>query len=88
MKQSDNDKLLIQRNSEAWRQYGISRATYYSRILEGLIPKPFSIGERAVGQLQHETQAVIAALAAGQSKDKIRSLVAALVEQRKELVNH
>ncbi len=90
MTQGNNAQLSVQRNSEAWKQYGISRTTYYSRIIQGLIPKPFSCGERATGQLAHETQAVISAMAAGQSKNEIKALVTSLIEQRKELqgVNH
>lgn len=78
-------KLKTQRNKEAQESYNLGRSSYYSQIGEGLIPKPFSIGDRAVAQLEHETQAVIAARAAGQSKEEIKALVLSLMAQRQEL---
>ena len=79
-------QLRIQRNSEAQKIYGISKSNYYSRILDGLIPEPFPIGERAVGQLEHETQAMVLAMAAGFSNCDLRTLVTNLMAQRKNLV--
>ena len=82
---AQSPQLRIQRNSEALKAYGLSRSTYYARIADGLIPAPFPLGERAVGQLEHETQAVISAMAAGFTKSELQDLVASLVADRKSL---
>ncbi len=78
------EHLVVLRHPEAIKQYGLSRAVYYQQINEGLIPPPFLLGDRSAGQLQHEVQAVIAARVAGKTKEKIKDLVASLIEQRKD----
>lgn len=80
-----NKKLRVQRKVEVAEQMGICQSTLRTRIIEGLYPPPISLGARAVGWLAHETEAVIAATAAGQSDDYIRELVQELVAQRMEL---
>ena len=78
--------LRVQRKKEALLCYGISNSTFHTRIKEGIIPPSISLGgSRAVGWLEHETNSVIAAMAAGQSKDSIKDLVISLIEQRKNL---
>ena len=77
--------LKIQRKTEVAQQMGICLSTLRTRIIEGLYPPPVSLGARAVGCLAHETDAVIAAIAAGQSENEIRNLVQKLVALRGEL---
>ncbi len=75
----------IQRKSEVIKQLSISKSTLHNWINEGLHPPAVPLGARAVGWLQHETDAIIAALAAEKSGDELKALVRSLVEQRKEL---
>lgn len=35
---------------------GLSRSTIYQRVADGGFPKPVSLGDRAVGWLEHEVQ--------------------------------
>ncbi len=77
--------LKIIRKPEVLSMTGLSRTTHQTRINDGLMPPPISLGERAVGFILHETQAVLAAMASGKSKDDIRALVSYLVDQRQQL---
>ncbi len=62
---------------------GLSRSSLYSRISEGLWPKPVSLGARAVGWPSNEVAAVIVARIAGKSNEEVRQLVADLEAARK-----
>lgn len=42
----------------------LSRSTIYARIAAGKFPKPVRLGPRAVGWLEHEIEAYLAALVA------------------------
>ena len=81
----ETNNLKFERKSETLKRYALSSSTFYVRIKEGLIPPPVSLGERAVGFPEHETNAVLSAMIAGKSKDEIKALVALLVDQRKNL---
>jgi len=84
---SNETSLKIQRQPEVLDQYGFKKSTLYSRIKEGLIPEPISLGGlRAVGWIKHETQAVLAAMCAGYSPDQIKQLVVDLKVKCAELV--
>lgn len=61
---------------------GLSRSTTYLRISQGLWPKSFNLGARAVGFPADECEAVIAARIAGKSNDEIRALVTKLEAAR------
>jgi len=78
--------LRVERNRESRERYGLSNSTYYSRQSKGLIPKSFSLGGTATGQLAHETDAIIAAMAAGKSEDEIKALVISLMKLRQNAV--
>jgi prophage regulatory protein len=69
------------------KNHCISRSTAFTQIKEGLLPPSISLGDRAVGYLQHELDAVRSARIAGQSDEKIKDLVKKLVEKRKGLFN-
>lgn len=76
--------IKIIRRPEFLSTTGLSKTTGQTRINEGLMPPPISLGERAVGFLEHEVQAVLSAMAAGKSKADIRALVNYLVDQRQQ----
>lgn len=61
---------------------GLSRATIYSRIQAGLLPKPVKHGERISVWPSDEVEAVTKATIAGKSDDDIKALVADLERQR------
>ncbi|TLU67702.1 AlpA family phage regulatory protein [Thalassotalea litorea] len=65
---------IIRRN-EVIELTGLSKSTIYNRIKAGLIPKPISLGFRAVGFIEHEIQEILIAMANGLSNEEIRSLV-------------
>ena len=77
--------LRIQRKAEVVKQLGICSTTLRTRIIEGLYPPPISLGARAIGWLAHETEAVIAATAAGKTDDELRHIVCRLVAFRSQL---
>jgi prophage regulatory protein len=80
-------QIRIQRQPELLHQTGYKKSTLYTRINEGLMPEPISLGgHRAVGWIEHETQAVLGAMCAGYSSEQIKELVAELKAKRNELV--
>ncbi|MBV1911963.1 MAG: AlpA family phage regulatory protein [Kangiellaceae bacterium] len=82
-----SNKLLIkiERKPEVLNRIGISRSNLFCKIQDGLWCPPISLGDRAVGFLQHETDTVLAAMCAGNSKSEIKELVSHLIEKRKNL---
>lgn len=62
-----------------------SRSTHYQYIKQGLMVPPISQGAQAVAYPEHEIQSIIAARIAGKSQDEIRTIVAGLIKQRKEV---
>ena len=68
---------------------GLARSTVYLRIEQGLLPKPVSLGGKAVGWPASEISQINAARIAGKSNEEIKSLVDELENQRgKERRNH
>jgi len=63
---------------------GISKSTFYERLNKGLIPPSISLGERAVGWLEHEITLLINAMAAGYSEADLQSLIKDMVENRQQ----
>ena len=61
---------------------GLSRSTVYLRISEGTIPRPLSLGGRAVGWPDYEIDAINHARIQGKSDDEIRVLVATMIRAR------
>ena len=72
----------ILRRKRVEAETGYSRSTIYLRIVQGLWPKPVSLGPRAVGWPAVEVHAVNAARIAGKSDNDIRALVTRLEAQR------
>ena len=62
-----------------------SHASIYNAIKAGLFTKPVKIGQRSVGWVMAEVQAINAARIAGKSETEIRELVTRLHAKRLEL---
>jgi prophage regulatory protein len=63
----------------------LSKSTLYNRMKDGLWPTPISLGERAVGFVQAECDAVLNAMIAEQPPEQIKQLVSELIKQRKQI---
>ena len=74
--------LQIERKPAVLQRIGLSRSTLHSKIQQGLWCPPISLGARAVGFLEHETDELIAAHINGYSPDQLRELVKNLVAER------
>lgn len=74
---------FIQRLPAVQHKSGLSRSTIYLRISQGLWTKPVSLGGRAIGWPDDETDSLIAARIAGKTDDEIRALVQSLHAARK-----
>lgn len=46
---------IILRRKQVQERVGLSRSTIYLRVAEGTFPKPFSLGARAVGWLEADS---------------------------------
>ncbi len=75
-------QLRFLRKPEVLKLTGFSKSTLQNRVDEGLVPAPINLGDRAVGFLEIEIQKVLAAMAAGRSKEEIKELVEYLVDSR------
>ena len=62
-----------------------SHASIYNAIKAGLFTKPVKIGQRSVGWVMTEVQAINAARIAGKSETEIRELMTRLHAKRLEL---
>jgi len=78
-------KLQVQKKLEVLAQLNISKTTLDNKIKEKTYVPPFSLGLRSVGFLSHETDIMIAAMAANTSKDDLKILVKRLIDERKSL---
>ena len=63
-----------------------SHASIYNAIKAGLFTKPVKIGQRSVGWVMAEVQAINAARIAGKSETEILELVTRLHAKRLEMV--
>ena len=72
----------ILRRRHVQSETGWARSTLYLRILDGLWPRPISLGARAVGWPAVEVSTMNAARIAGLSDSEIRQLVVDLVTAR------
>ena len=77
----------ILRRKQVQAASGYSRSTLYSRIAEGLWPKPIQLGARAVGWPAREVTALNEARIGGASDSGIRELVQKLQTDRKTLIS-
>ena len=76
-------EMTIKRISDVLKTFGfLSRTTIYKNIQLGLFTRPIVIGQRSVGWLDAEVNAICAARVAGMSEDQLRALVVQLHERR------
>ena len=61
MTNKNREKLTILRRKQVEKRTGLSRSTIYLRIQEGNFPRPIKLGARAVGWLENEIEAWLAA---------------------------
>ena len=61
---------------------GLARSTVYLRIEQGLLPKPVSLGGKAVGWPASEISQINGARIAGKSNEEIKRVVDELENQR------
>ena len=61
MANTNHEKLSILRRKQVEKRTGLSRSTIYLRIQEGTFPRPINLGARAVGWLENEVEAWLAA---------------------------
>ena len=61
MANTNQEKLSILRRKQVEKRTGLSRSTIYLRIQEGTFPSPINLGVRAVGWLENEIEAWLAA---------------------------
>lgn len=74
----------ILRSKHVLDRRGDAKSTLWEQVNDGTFPPPIKIGCRAVGWVETEVEAVIAARIAGRSDEEIRNLVAKLVAARRE----
>jgi len=80
-------ELMIERKSAVLQRIGLSRSTLHSKIQKGLWCPPISLGARAVGFIEHETDQLIKAHIQGLTPQEICALVTKLVAERREVVS-
>ena len=83
MTQEIQNDFTIFRRKQVQAACGYSRSTLYSRMADGLWPKPVHLGPRAVGWPAREVAALNEARIGGASDSGIRELVQRLEKDRK-----
>lgn len=86
MNMAQNIQIKLNRKPEVLEQLGFKKSTLHTRIKEGLMVPPVSLGGRSVAWPEHELQAILRAMCAGKKPDEIKALVTELVAKRSELV--
>ncbi len=84
---SEHHPIRIERKPAVLDRTGMSHATLYRRISEGLFPPGVSLGNRSVGWLAHEVDTILSAYAAGKTTEELQAVVTILVEKRQTLAN-
>lgn len=74
--------IQIIKQPQLLKQFAFSKSTLFTQINQGLMPKPISLGSRAVGYLQHEVDSVLSARIAGKNNEQIKELVKSLMAKR------
>lgn len=78
-------QIRIHRKADVLDITGFKKSTLYTRIKAGLMPPPISLGgARAVGWIDHEIQAVLAAMCVGTPPEQIKLIVQELIEKRQQ----
>lgn len=79
---SEPQPIRIERKPAVLNRTGMSHATLYRRISEGLFPPGITLGNRSVGWLAHEVDTMLKAFAAGKTTEELQAVVKALIEKR------
>lgn len=80
-----NMQQRILRKKEVLKITGWSNSTLYSRIKSKQFPPPISLGERAVGFILTEVNAMLNAFITEKASDEVTALVSRLILARKKL---
>jgi len=78
----EHQSIRIERKPAVLNRTGMSHATLYRRINEGLFPPGVSLGNRSVGWLAHEVDAMLIAFASGKTTEQLQTVVKTLIEKR------
>lgn len=81
----ENHTIRIERKPAVLSRTGMSHATLYRRISEGLFPPGVSLGNRSVGWLAHEVDTMLKAFASGKTPEELQAVVKSLIENRQNL---
>lgn len=77
-------KTQILRKPEVIKMTGLSSTSLFEKQKSGLFPTSISLGSRAVGFIEFEIQALLAARAAGHTDEQVKELVTLMIAKRKE----
>ena len=78
----EHESIRIERKPAVLSRTGMSHATLYRRIREDLFPPGVTLGNRSVGWLAHEVDAMLHAFASGKTTDELQAIVKKLIEKR------
>lgn len=81
----ERQSIRIERKPAVLNRTGLSHATLYRRITEGLFPPGVSLGNRSVGWLAHEVDTMLSAFASGKTTEELQTIVKTLIEKRQTL---
>ena len=76
-------KLL--RLPEAISLIGLSRATFYKQVKDGLLPTQIHLGANSVAWLHHELEMILSARISGCSDSELKDMVSKIINNRKKL---
>jgi prophage regulatory protein len=82
---SEASSSTILRLTDVKKKTGLGRATIYAQQTEGVFPPSVNVGVRAVGWIESEVDAVLAARASGADESTLKKLVEVLVASRRPL---
>lgn len=83
----ESQPIRIERKPAVLNRIGMSHATLYRRISEGLFPPGITLGNHSVGWLAHEVDTMLRAFAAGKTKEELQVIVKTLIEERQSLAS-
>ena len=79
---SKYESIRIERKPAVLSRTGLSHATLYRRISKDLFPPGVTLGNRSVGWLAHEVDAMLNAFASGKTTAELQAIVKSLIEKR------
>ncbi|EOB1206783.1 helix-turn-helix transcriptional regulator [Photobacterium damselae] len=79
----NNVETNLLRLPQAIKLTGLSRATFYRQVKEGLLPRQIHLGPQSVAWLSHELEAVMLARICGYDDNALQDLVKEVMNQRR-----